>query len=346
MKTVIEPANPRDAHVVVARPRAVVVLCLGFALLCSGCATFNGAGKSVIDQYPAQDPDGKGQVVVSDAGGAGAPATGVQAADAAHRIPTLQELLTYNLGHGATIEEQRNAYLSREVIQIDEQYDRFVRTLYQNRTRTDLGTALLQLFLGVAGTLTDSTGVQKNYAAGSALITGGNVAIDKNVFLDKTVSAIISSMEAQRGRMLVRLRAGMNKSILEYPIVDAQADLYAYQRAGTMIGGLSFIEQVAKEDASDSRQAIEALPLLTETQMQEKKCVSFSLIPPHADTLTMDGLTRAVAALATDADRPASTRQAMIDYLKQRKSQPDGVEPVYTAMKSAGLLQDPCTEDR
>jgi hypothetical protein len=313
------------------------VLGLACALLSSGCATFNGAGKSVLDQY-GDVPDGH----TADAAPLAPSSSGGQA-----KIPSLHELLTHGLEGSPSIEAKRNAYMSREIIEIDEQYDAFVRNMYQNRTRSDLATTMLNLFFGIAGTLTNSTGVQKNYAAASALVTGANVAVDKNVFLDKTVSAIISSMEAQRGRALVRLRTGMTKTINEYPPVAVQADLYAYQRAGTMIGGLSFIEDVAKQDVKNTQAVVDALPLLTTQEMADKYCLARSLLDrDHVDSMSVDKIRTAVAVVATDADRPADTKQAMIDYLKQKKAKKENIGAVYSAMKKAGILMDPCPKDK
>lgn len=332
-----ESANAGDRSSMAARRRRLVALGLAFALLCSGCATFNGAGKTVIDQYGQADETRKGQVTVSDGGAGGGN----------DRIPTLESLLTYNINESATIEAKRNAYLSREIIEIDQQYDKFVRALYQNRTRTDLGTALLQLFLGVAGTLTDSTGVHKNYAAGSALVTGSNVAIDKNVFLDKTVSAIISSMDAQRGRALVRLRQGMGRPISEYPIVAAQADLYAYQRAGSMLGGLSFIEERSQEDAQASASTLRRISVLTPSQATDKLCVSKSL-----DALLNDGkqdqtALRAVAAAVGIKGAEAMDETALVNAIGDvYADDPTRIASVQTQMSEQHLMLPTCPKDQ
>lgn len=316
-----------------------------------GCSTFNGAGKSVIDCYEGEPTSRggcdatqkpKGTVVVGESGEGGQQDENV--------IPTLHQLITHNLSSSSDIRDKRNAYLTREIIQLDEQYDRFIRQLYQNRTRADLGTSLLQLFLGVAGTLTDSTGVQKNYAAGSALISGADSSIDKNVFMDKTISALISSMDAQRGRALERLRTGMTLSIENYPVVQAQADLYDYQRAGTLIGGLSFIEEAAKAQVKDSQENIQALPLLTPERMATKFCIARTLIDQNfMDRVDLDKLRQAVVQVAGSADAPAianvKTRAQMIDYLKQQKADPERIDAVSAAMSKAGILLNPCPKD-
>ncbi len=147
---------------------------------------------------------------------------------------------------------ERNAWIEQHLIFVDRAYAQFVAGLQASRTGWGLGAGILDLAFGVASSLTPSAGVKANYAAASTLLTGSYAVITKEAFIEKTVSALVSAMDARRKAAVVQIRRGMLLDERAYTASAAHADLLEYQRASSLVGGLSFIETAAQKDIEKS----------------------------------------------------------------------------------------------
>lgn len=153
--------------------------------------------------------------------------------------------------------KQRNAWIETSIICVDDTYNKLATALQRNKAAWAIAGGILDLGLNVASSLTPSAGVKANYAAASTLLTGSRDIIDKEAFLKQTVAALTAAMNAKRKEVLVHILRGMQAETEEYPLAIAYGDLLAYQRAGSFLGGLSFVETASQEQLEDSIADIE-----------------------------------------------------------------------------------------
>ena len=150
---------------------------------------------------------------------------------------------------------ERNKIIDGRLALINLNYNQFIAQFSVTRQTLDFGTEITQLGLNLATTAVGGESTKTILGAISSGVTGGKIAIDKNFFFEKTVSVLVSSMNAQRKVMLAPLLIGMTNSTTVYPLTQALADIDAYYFAGTFIGALQAIQADAgsKEIKADEK---------------------------------------------------------------------------------------------
>lgn len=193
---------------------------------------------------------------------------------------------------------QRNFWIEVYLVCVDDQYDKFIEQLQQTKTQWAIGSGILDLTFKVASSLTPSAGVKANYAAAGTLLTGSYTVIDKEAFMEKTVSALTAAMDAKRKDALLPIFRGMQQAPTQYPVAVAFRDLLAYQRAGSLVAGLAFVETAAEKDVMESDKEIEdiqAIRSLSPIQRKRSECLSTVLNGLKASQ--RDSLLRAIRSL-------------------------------------------------
>jgi hypothetical protein len=85
-------------------------------------------------------------------------------------------------------------------------------------------------------------------------VAGTRAAIDKNLYFDKTLPALIAAMDTERLKTGAQILRNLNKNAAEYPLALAIADLNRYEMAGSL--DLA-IHQVTS-DAAQEREVAQA----------------------------------------------------------------------------------------
>ncbi|NOT87456.1 MAG: hypothetical protein HOP03_04655 [Lysobacter sp.] len=176
--------------------------------------------------------------------------------------------------------KERNAWINNAMTCINDNHHEFVRELRRSEAGWGIATGITTLALGIASSLTPSSGVKANYAAASLLITGSDEVINKEAFLEQTVTALIAAMDANRKKALVPIIRGMSASVDLYPIGLAHEDLLAYQRAGSLMAGLTFVSANAQTSIEESNTELaklrENVPL-TDAETKRRECLTMVL---------------------------------------------------------------------
>jgi len=197
-------------------------------------------------------------------------------------------------------EKERNAWIEIHLACVDDHYDKFVKQLQQSKAGWAIGTGIMDLTFKVASSLTQSAGVKANYAAAGTLLTGSYGVIDKEAFLEKTVSALTAAMDAKRAKAFEPILRGMQGDRTNYPLSVAFRDLLAYQRAGSLIAGLSFVEAAAEKQVDLSKAEIEkiqGISPLTPEQRIFSGCLSDLLL--SLKELDRDAILNAITPINT-----------------------------------------------
>ena len=137
---------------------------------------------------------------------------------------------------------ERNKIIDGRLALINLNYNQFIAQFSVTRQTLDFGTEITQLGLNLATTAVGGESTKTILGAISSGVTGGKIAIDKNFFFEKTVSVLVTSMNAQRKVMLAPILSGIKSSTDDYPLTQALADIDAYYFAGTFIGALQAIQ--------------------------------------------------------------------------------------------------------
>ena len=128
----------------------------------------------------------------------------------------------------------RNQFVETRIAVIDHEYLKFRQSLYQGRVGAEVGTDLALLTFNGLGAVVSSTAAKTTYAAMSAALVGGKTSIDKNVYFERTVSALLSQMDTLRNNKKVSLFQGLTQPLANYPLSYAKAETDEYYLAGTI----------------------------------------------------------------------------------------------------------------
>ncbi|MDD5170991.1 MAG: hypothetical protein PHN75_19395 [Syntrophales bacterium] len=166
----------------------------------------------------------------------------------------------------------RNKVIAGRMAMVDLQYLEWLRSINADKQLLDTASDAVTISVSLAASLTGGEMAKSVLSAIAAGVTGIKASVDKNYYYDKTISAMGATMNAQRKTVAVRILAGMNKSLEEYPFGQGLADLYEYYQAGTLLGAVSTIQAEAgvKEKIADDAIKDEQIRMLTKASPEEK----------------------------------------------------------------------------
>lgn len=139
----------------------------------------------------------------------------------------------------------RNEVVTARIRAIDLHFGVFQQALFRESVTTNILADWITLGLG--GAIATVGGVTTKAALGavSAGITGAKTSIDKNVYFEKTMPALLAQMIASRKVALARIQEGLTRAVGLYPLNQALIDLEDYYNAGTIPGAVALIIEQA-----------------------------------------------------------------------------------------------------
>lgn len=150
---------------------------------------------------------------------------------------------------GAAVEAARRAkrddIVLRRLRALNLEFSNFEERLYGDSNVVGTGGDLLLLVLGGLGATIGNAGVKAALAASSAGIVGAQATINKNLFFQRTIPALMAQMEANRAAVTTRILDGLGQSDAAYPLIRAELDLDALKRAGSIPSAISGITSQA-----------------------------------------------------------------------------------------------------
>lgn len=153
----------------------------------------------------------------------------------------------------------RDTIIQRSIILIDQHYSLFVDEFSGGKKAWDSGADIASMATAAVAVLVTPPLTKSILAAASGGITAAKGSIDKNFLYDQTVLVLIKQMEAQRTATVVALIRGSGKSVEEYSLAAALADIERYYFAGTFDGAMSAMQQNAAEDKQEADAELAAL---------------------------------------------------------------------------------------
>ena len=241
----------------------------------------------------------------------------------------------YASGDPARRQDVRNRYIESRAVLIDRNYAVFRLTLYAQRVGSNVGVDLATLGLNTMGTVVGGAGAKSALHALSAITVGSKATIDKNVYFDRTLPAMLAQMDGLRGSVRNRLLNGLLTDVNRYPLTQASADLEDYYHAGTISGAIAGITVQASIEQDRVVQQLERrLPTFEELKASMPDAVAHQMKPstdgdkllgclrsPTAERANTDAIRawiRAQSALRIDGPSPETSLAGEEKYAAQR----------------------------
>jgi hypothetical protein len=128
------------------------------------------------------------------------------------------------------------------------QFDSYEKDLWGDGNTVTLGGDLTALALTGLATTVGATSLKTAYAAAAAGVIGANAAVNKDLYYQRTLPALIAQMEADRSKAQLTILIGLRKLDSEYPLAAAEIDLDALKKAGSMPAAIAQVTQSASTD--------------------------------------------------------------------------------------------------
>lgn len=140
----------------------------------------------------------------------------------------------------------------------DMEFSLFVRELSGGNNTIALGSDLTALALNGFGATTGDASTKAALAAASGGVIAANGAVNKDLFYQKTVPAIVAQMSADRQRAEISIYAGLRQTDASYPLQRAILDLDALNDAASINGAVGNITRQAAAEKAASDASIDA----------------------------------------------------------------------------------------
>lgn len=127
----------------------------------------------------------------------------------------------------------RNAFIGAQLAAIEARYEQFRLALSAQSKGANFGLEAAVLALTSGGAIAGK-GLANALSAGGAGLTGTKAALSKEVYFEKALPALLTSMDARRIEARAPIIAGLKQDIDDYPIAQAIADLFAYQNSASL----------------------------------------------------------------------------------------------------------------
>jgi hypothetical protein len=162
---------------------------------------------------------------------------------------------------------KRNEIIFARIRAYDIEFSNFERRLYGEGNEVTLGSDLVGLVLAGLTATTGNAATKAALGAASAGVIGAKAAIDKDLYYQKTIPALLAQMEADRLKAVLPITAGMKLPDTDYPLAQAFLDLGVYKNAGSIPAAINAINKDAG-NAKDALQALRSTPFLEDTSSQ------------------------------------------------------------------------------
>lgn len=147
----------------------------------------------------------------------------------------------------------------------DIEFESFEKSLWGDGNAIALGSDLAALALGGIAATVKSAATKTAYAIAATGVIGAQAAINKDLFYQRTLPALLAQMEANRGKIKIAILMGLKQDDSRYPLIAAEIDLGMLSSAAGVPAGISNIT----EQASAQNQAVQ-------NQLQALRNVAFS----------------------------------------------------------------------
>ena len=151
----------------------------------------------------------------------------------------------------------RNNVVHGRLLAIDMQYGLFKEAIYGEGVSSSLIFDILGVSVGAAGTAVTGAEASRILSALSGGLSGTSTSINKNLYYQRTLPALLALMDAERTKVRVEILEGLVQTSEKYPLGRALSDLERYLQAGSIPGALSAVTATAGETKAEAEKKLE-----------------------------------------------------------------------------------------
>ncbi len=230
--------------------------------------------------------------------------TRIAALQSKYFLPTVDVLAVYK----AETDKQayRDTVIYGRLLALDLQFSVFQKALYKEGIVSNLTLDMIGLGLGAAGGLV-SENTSQILSALSGGVAGARASINKNLYYERTLPALLALMEAKRAEKRTEIYQGLLQGVDVYPLGKALADLEIYYYAGSIPGAVASLTEEAGKTQLEAKAEQKAL--------RDAAYVDIGLIKKIRDMVGMVDTLEDDAALALLTTPPAPFNAADVVIL-------------------------------
>lgn len=147
----------------------------------------------------------------------------------------------------------RNQVIATYLAAADARYIDFLRSLSRQSKASNFGLDLATLSLSSVAAIAKSAA--NELSTGAAIATGARGSLNKEVYFEKTLPAVIAAMEARRITVRGEIEKRMQGEGADtYTLEQGFADIMRYQMATTLDGAIQEITSSAGERESEAKE--------------------------------------------------------------------------------------------
>jgi len=144
----------------------------------------------------------------------------------------------------------RNEIILNRLLAYDLQFSLFQEALYKEGIVSNLSLDILGMGVGIAGGVVTQATTSRILSALSGGISGSRTAINKNLYYERTLPALLALMIANREKIKIEIYTGSQQEDAVYPLGQAISDLERYFIAGSIPGAIASVnEEAGKKQA-------------------------------------------------------------------------------------------------
>lgn len=166
------------------------------------------------------------------------------------------EIEKYRNANGDAKKILRNEIIDARIRAYDIKFGQFEQNLYRFGIGTGIGTDWTSLIISGLVATTGGEATKSALGAANTALIGAKGSVDKQLFLEKSLPAISAQMIAQRTSVLVNIREGLSREVVDYSLFQGLSDLEQYRRAGTLMGALNGIVKTAGDETQANEEEI------------------------------------------------------------------------------------------
>lgn len=152
--------------------------------------------------------------------------------------------------------QYRNKTVAVFMDAIDENFHIYSSRLFNEGLQFGLG--LEGSIVGLAATAALFPNSAPELASVIAAAGGAQATINKNLYFDRTLPALITTMDARRIGIESEIMGKLKRSVADYPMEAALRDLRRYQNTGTLFRAVADVTSNAAEDKKAAEEKYEA----------------------------------------------------------------------------------------
>ncbi|GAA4040511.1 hypothetical protein [Parerythrobacter jejuensis] len=198
-----------------------------------GCTTMRGGPKNVIEELGSSLSVKDGDVSVA--------------------LVTRDQIIQHYVLKAADKRAFRNRVIDHYMGEMDRQYEKYSMRLFNEGVQTALGFDAAIIGLSSTAALFESSA--DDLASVISAFAGLQSAVNKNLYFDRTLPALIVTMDAKRAEVEAELINRKSQQAADYSLEAAIRDLRRYQQAGTLMRAVTAVTETASVEKEEAEEA-------------------------------------------------------------------------------------------